>query len=47
MPARQLEPICLVTTRLRAFRLVDLPAMRSFDFRRGVELVRRAAATVE
>ncbi len=35
-----------VETRLRALRLVDLPVLRPFDLRRGIELVRRAADVV-
>jgi SAM-dependent methyltransferase len=32
-----------VEARLRALRLVDLPVLRAFNLRRGVELARRAA----
>lgn len=35
-----------VGTRLRALRLIDLPVLRSFNLRRGVELARRAADAV-
>lgn len=35
-----------VETRLRALRLVDLPILRPFNLRRGVELARRAADVV-
>lgn len=35
-----------VETRLRALRLVDLPMLRPFDLRRGIELARRAADVV-
>lgn len=35
-----------VATRLRALRLVDLPILRPFNLRRGVEIARRAADVV-
>jgi hypothetical protein len=35
-----------VETRLRALRLVDLPVLRSYNLRRGVDLARRAADAV-
>ena len=35
-----------VETRLRALRLVDLPVLRSFNLRRGVDLARRATDAV-
>ena len=35
-----------VETRLRALRLLDLPILRAFDLRRGIELTRRAADVV-
>lgn len=41
-----LSTIDQVATRLRALRLVDLPALRPFNLRRGVELARRAADVV-
>jgi arsenite methyltransferase len=40
------EMIEQVETRLRALRLVDPPALRTFNLRRGIELVRRAAEVV-
>lgn len=36
-----------VETRLRALRLVDLPILRPFNLRRGIELARRAADVVK
>lgn len=42
-----LDTIEQVTTRLRALRLADLPLLRGFDLRRGIDLARKAAATVE
>jgi len=35
-----------VETRLRALRLLDLPILRAFDLRRGIELTRRVADVV-
>jgi arsenite methyltransferase len=35
-----------VETRLRALRLLDLPLLRAFDLRRGIELTRRVADVV-
>jgi hypothetical protein len=35
-----------VETRLRALRLLDVPILRPFNLRRGIELARRAAAVV-
>ncbi len=32
--------------RLRALRLVDLPLLRPFNLRRGIDLARKAAAVV-
>lgn len=36
----------IVETRLRALRLVDLPLLRTFNLRRGIELTRRVADVV-
>jgi arsenite methyltransferase len=41
-----LGTITQVRDRLRALRLVDLPLLRRFDLRRGVELAERAAELV-
>jgi SAM-dependent methyltransferase len=41
-----LDMIDRVETRLRALRLADLPLLRGFDLRRGIDLARRAADTV-
>jgi hypothetical protein len=41
-----LDTIERVVTRLRALRLADLPLLRGFDLRRGIDLARRAADTV-
>jgi arsenite methyltransferase len=41
-----LDTIERVETRLRALRLADLPLLRGFDLRRGIDLARRAADTV-
>lgn len=41
-----LDTIDQVVTRLRAFRLLDLPLLRSFDLAHGVDLAQRAADTV-
>jgi SAM-dependent methyltransferase len=35
-----------VETRLRALRLLDLPILRAFNLRRGIELTRRVADVV-
>lgn len=42
-----LETIERIEARLRALRLVDLPLLRPFNLRRGIELARRAADVVE
>lgn len=42
-----LDTIEQVTNRLRALRLLDLPLLRPFNLRRGIDLARRAAAAVE
>jgi arsenite methyltransferase len=41
-----LDTIEQVETRLRALRLLDLPILRAFDLRRGIELTRRVADVV-
>lgn len=41
-----LETILRVQTRLRALRFLDVPLLRRFDVRRGIELARRAAEVV-
>jgi len=41
-----LDTIERVETHLRALRLADLPLLRRFDLRRGIDLTRRAADTV-
>lgn len=42
-----LDTIERVTARLRAARLLDLPALRPFNLMRGIELAHRAADAVE
>lgn len=42
-----LDTIEQVTNRLRTLRLMDLPLLRPFDLRRGIDLTQRAAAAVE
>jgi SAM-dependent methyltransferase len=41
-----LDTIERVTNRLRAARIADLPVLRSFNLRRGIDLARRAADAV-
>lgn len=41
-----LATIDQIQTRLRALRIADLPALRGFDLRRGIDLTRRAADVV-
>jgi arsenite methyltransferase len=41
-----LATIDQVETRLRALRLLDLPILRAFDLRRGIELTRRVTDVV-
>jgi hypothetical protein len=41
-----LATIDQVETRLRALRLLDLPILRAFDLRRGIELTRRVTDAV-
>ncbi len=42
-----LDTIDRISTRLRGARLADLPILRSFNLRRGIELARQAADAVE
>ncbi len=42
-----LDTIDQVVTRLRAYRLLDLPMLRNVDLARGIELARRVGEVVE
>ena len=42
-----LDTIERIVVRLRALRLVDLPVLRGFNLRRGIEIARRAGELVE
>ncbi len=40
-------PVELVSNRLRALRLLDLPLLRSFDLRRAIDITRRVHDVIE